>query len=290
MEPKTPEARAAEAEPIPEEVPPLPPKEPADAPVPRQTNNRTQRVRREKSGIPALDRYLSDGDDNQDQEAERDEDSDDDWDLIDAVDGEDRNGAKGTSLFARGVVDRYRLAVFRSRTTPQRNGARSASGMSKSSQVTVSDVTESPSPDQRRGRSSGLPFKKRPRQFLRAKSPQSSTKSSKTKSRNHSNVNTLSATPTIATGMFTPSPSLSSTLPTTPTLRSKESATSVGARSQSSGQSGNGDAAVAPDASEATKSSGTIDVPERNKTKKLRKYKENAERVFFLFSSQRQAS
>lgn len=321
VEPKTPEARAAEVEPISEEVPPLPLKEPAQvtdaitsseildalpstpppelpvkdpklsvthqqAPVPRQTNNRTQRVRREKSGIPALDRYLSDGDDN--QEAERDEDSDDDWDLIDAVDGEDRNGAKGTSLFARGVVDRYRLAVFRSRTTPQRNANRSASGMSKNSEVAVSNVPESPSSDQRRGRSSGLPFKKRPRQFLRAKSP--STKSSKTKPRNHSNTNTLSTTSTFATGMFNSSPSLSSTVPTTPTLRSKESATSVGARSQSSGQSGNGDAGVAPDASEATKSNGTIDVPEKNKTKKLRKYKENAERVFFLFSSQRQAS
>ncbi|KAI9430296.1 hypothetical protein BJY52DRAFT_1351176 [Lactarius psammicola] len=46
-------------------------------------------------------------------------DDDDEWDFIEA-DGEERNGARGTSLFARGVVDRYRLAVFRNGSTPNR--------------------------------------------------------------------------------------------------------------------------------------------------------------------------
>ena len=327
VEPKTPEARPSHPEPVVEDIPPLPPKEPASPvdesdqastteghaqpeppktppppelpskepskakgtshlqpPVVRSTNIRANRVRREKSGVPALDRFLSDGEDA--QETERDEDSDDDWDLIDAVDGEDRNGAKGTSLFARGVVDRYRLAVFRKTTTPQRNGTtRSTSGMFKGSETTMSDVADSPSPERRRGRPT-LPFKKRPRQFLRPKSP---TKPSSTpKSRNHSSVNTLSASSTMSS-ILNNSSSLSpgSSLPTTPTLRSKESAISVSANSQSSGQSGNGDAAPA-DVSDTPKS--TTMEPEKLRTRKLRKYKENAEKVFLLFSSPRQAS
>ncbi|KAF8634950.1 hypothetical protein AX15_000678 [Amanita polypyramis BW_CC] len=251
----------------------------------RPTHIRANRVRREKSGVPALDRFLSDGEDN--QGTEREEDSDDDWDLIDAVDGEDRNGAKGTSLFARGVVDRYRLAVFRKTTTPQRNSARSVSGMSKSSDVTISDAADSPSPDRRRGRSAGLPFKKRPKQFLRTKSPPSSTKSGSTaKSRNHSNTNTLSAASAASSGLFTSSLSLGSSLPTSPTLKSKESAISVGANSQSSGQSGNGDVATDREAPDNVKSNNIGDT----RTRKLRKYKENAEKVFFLFSSPRQGS
>ena len=322
VEPKTPEARPSNPEPVIEDIPPLPPKEPASpvdesdhastteghaqpepstpsspdlpnkepfkakavshlqAAIPRLANIRANRVRREKSGVPALDRFLSDGDDN--QETEREEDSDDDWDLIDAVDGEDMNG-KGTSLFARGVVDRYRLAVFRKTTTPQRSGTkRTVSGMSKGSEVTISDVAESPSPERRRGRPT-LPFKKRPRQFLRPKSPSKSN--STAKSRNHSNANTLSATSTMSSVLLSPSPG--SSLPATPTLKTRESAISVGANSQSSGQSANGDAAPA-DVSDTVKS--TTMEPEKLRTRKLRKYKENAEKVFLLFSSPRQAS
>ncbi|KAK2461414.1 hypothetical protein APHAL10511_005877 [Amanita phalloides] len=144
----------------------------------RPPNVRANRARREKSGVPALDRFLSDdGDDN--NGTEREKESDDDWDLIDVVDGEDRNGSKETSLFARGVVDRYRLAGFRTgkASMPQRNSARSVSGISKGSEVTIPDAADSPSPDRRRGRT-GLPFKKGPRQFLRPKSPPSSPKSS----------------------------------------------------------------------------------------------------------------
>ncbi len=47
-----------------------------------------------KSGIAALDKYLSDG---ADEDVEPDDD--DDWDLVEAPGGEDRNGSKGTSLF-----------------------------------------------------------------------------------------------------------------------------------------------------------------------------------------------
>ena len=63
-------------------------------------------MRREKSGVPALDRDLSDTIDEDGEVTEKDEE-DDDWDFIEAVDGEDRNGAQGAeSLFAHGgVVD-----------------------------------------------------------------------------------------------------------------------------------------------------------------------------------------
>ncbi|KAK2461394.1 hypothetical protein APHAL10511_005857 [Amanita phalloides] len=325
VEPKTPEARPTCPEPVMEEIPPLPPKKPAspiadtlssptDAPAQpepstppppelpnkdskvkssthvqaaglRPPNVRANRARREKSGVPALDRFLSDGDDN--NGTEREEDSDDDWDLIDVVDGEDRNGSKGTSLFARGVVDRYRLAVFRKASTPQRNSARSVSGMSKGSEVTIPDAADSPSPDRRRGRT-GLPFKKGPRQFLRPKSPPSSPKSSATtKSRQHSAANTISAAST-ASGSFL-SPSLGSSLPTSPTLKSKESAISVSANSQSSGQSGNGDSTPA-EVSDTLKNNVTAEEPAKHRSRKLRRYKENAEKVFLLFASPRQAS
>jgi serum/glucocorticoid-regulated kinase 2 len=63
----------------------------------------------------ALDRDLSDANDEDDVRMERDEE-DEDWDFIEA-DGEDRNGTRGNNLFARGVVDRYSLAVFRKGST-----------------------------------------------------------------------------------------------------------------------------------------------------------------------------
>ncbi|KAF8640638.1 hypothetical protein AX17_000295 [Amanita inopinata Kibby_2008] len=262
----------------------------AQAAVPRAINNRATRARREKSGIPALDRYLTDGGDDETHETEREDDTDDDWDLIDAVDGEDRNGTKGTSYFARGVVDRYRLAVFRKASTPQRNGIRSVSGMSKNSEVTASYAADSPSPTQRRGRTPGLPFRKHHKQFLRPKSPPSSSKSSATaKSRDHSNANTISASMN-SSSLLTPSLSLGSTLPVSPSLRSKESATSVGAQSQSSDQSGNADGVIAADAPDTIRAAIVTEEPEKHRSKKLRKYKENAEKVFLLFSSPRQGS
>lgn len=251
-------------------------------------------TRREKSGVPALDKYLSDGADVEATEAERD-DEDDDWDFIEAADGEDRNGAKGPSLFARGVVDRYRLAVFRKASTPsQRAGPRSFSGMSKNSETTVSESADSPSPSQRRGRNPGLTFRKHPRQFLRPKSPPSSysSKSSMTaKSVSQSTSNNLSAM-SMSSGLLTPSPSVGS-MPMTPSLKSKESAISVGTQSQSSDQSGNGGLpAGADDAGHVDTSKGSPpqpEEPEKQKNKKLKKYKENAEKVFSLFSSPRQA-
>ncbi|KAG6820663.1 hypothetical protein H0H93_013514 [Arthromyces matolae] len=245
------------------------------------------RSRREKSGVPALDRYLSDGiEDDIETATEREED--DDWDFIEAADGEDRNGAKGTSLFARGVVDRYRLAVFRKVSTPsqQRSTPRTFSGMSKSSQVTASEPTDSPSPSQRRGRSA-LNFRKHPGQFLRAKSPGNPPSSFSSKSGGTSLTsasNTLSAASSTG-GLLSPSPSFSQSH----SLKSKQSALSVGEQSLSSDQSGPGESGPAeiPAAHQTIRSQPLTGEPEKQKSKKLRKYKENAEKVFSLFSSPR---
>lgn len=264
----------------------IPEKEAKVKHAPPSRVTRPTRPRKEKSGVQALDRYLSDAVDEDAEATERDEDEDDDWDFVEAGDGlgEDRNGAKGTSLFARGVVDRYRLAVFRKASTPsQRSAPRSFSGMSKESEV--SDAGDSPSPSQRRGRNPGLTFRKHPRQFLRPKSPPStySSKSSAV-SKSLSNSATLSAASgTSSGGLLTPSPSMGSTNAGSPSLKSKESALSVGAQSSASDQSANGEASEAPGPSEPTKGSSPEE-PEKQKNKKLKKYKENAEKVFSLFS------
>jgi serum/glucocorticoid-regulated kinase 2 len=65
----------------------------------------------------------------------------------------------------------------------------------------------------------------------------------------------------------------------------------MGALSQSSDQSGNGQSAVLVEAPESMKGSPQSNGAEvKYKTKKLRKYKNNAEKVFSLFSSPRQQS
>ncbi|KAF8971807.1 hypothetical protein BDZ97DRAFT_1901477 [Flammula alnicola] len=269
-------------------TPPPPPPKPA--PSRQVANIRAARSRREKSGVPALDRYLSDGVDEDTEATEAEREEDDDWDFIEAADGEDRNGAKGNSLFARGVVDRYRLAVFRKASTPNsRAGQRSASGMSAMSE------TDSPSPTQRRGRTPGLTFRKQTRQFLRPKSPPPSSftaKSARTTSQSASNSNTLSAASNSSIGgLLTPSISGGSNFGIPHSLKSKESATSVGATSQSSDQSANGQSAVFVEAADAIKSSPQSNgVDTKHKNKKLKKYKNNAEKVFSLFSSPRQTT
>ena len=228
---------------------------------------RPGRNRKEKSGVFALDRYLSDTAIDEATEAERDEE-DDDWDFVEAADGEDRNGTKGPSLFARGVVDRYRLAVFRKASiSTSRSGMRSISGMSNASGTTaVSETTESPSPSQRRGRTPGLTFRKNPRQFS------SSSGGARLISASHS---------------------VGSTFALSPSLKSKESAMSVGAQSHSSEQSANGASVVFVEAADTIRGSPqltTKGAEHKVKNKKLRRYKHNAEKVFSLFSSPRQAS
>jgi len=280
----------------PQEIAPLLPAKEANAKAakPAATRpgaHRASRNRREKSGVPALDRFLSDGHDEEEGLTEK-EDEDDDWDFIEAGDGEDRNGTKGTSLFARGVVDRYRLAVFRkASTTSQRTGGRSFSGISKESDTHGADVGDSPSPSDkhRRGRAPGLKFRKTPKQFLRAKSPPSAflNKSSSTvKALTPSTSATLSSTS--SGGLLSPSVSGTSSTMMSPSLKSKESATSVG-DSLSSDQS-NGDTIpetlISPESTRGP-SATHPEEPEKLKNKKLKKYKEGAEKMLSLFASPR---
>ncbi|OJA13142.1 hypothetical protein AZE42_03651 [Rhizopogon vesiculosus] len=261
-------------------------------PIATRGTYRASRNRREKSGVPALDRFLSDGPDEEEGLTEK-EDEDDDWDFVEAGDGEDRNGTKGT-LFARGVVDRYRLAVFRKASTPtQRTGGRSFSGISKESDVHGTDLGDSPSPSDkhRRGRAPGLKFRKTPKQFLRAKSPPSSfsTKSGTLKTLTPSTSATLSSAS--SGGLLSPSVSGTSSTPMSPSLKSKESATSVG-ESLSSDQS-NGDTIpetlISPESTRGP-SVALAEEPEKLKNKKLKKYKEGAEKMLSLFASPRQSS
>lgn len=117
---------------------------------------------KEKSGIAALDRDFTPREDDFDRD-------DDDWDMIDIPNGEEANGTKGTSLFARGVVDRYRMAVFRRPNSGKSSRTPSSQIMSEGS-----DGTASPSPSDgklRRGRAGGLSLRKSTAQFLRPKSP-----------------------------------------------------------------------------------------------------------------------
>jgi hypothetical protein len=285
-EPKPQPPRRSKEQPRPTATapPPVPEKDAGAAPeVPPKKSvvpARLTRPRREKSGVPALDRHL-----DEDAEAtEKEDDEDDDWDFVEAADGEDRNGARGTSLFARGVVDRYRLAVFRKASTPSQ---RTASAVSRESDVEGAGAGtngESPSPSQRRGRTgAGLTFRKQTRQFLRPKSPPPSSFSSKSsltgKTMTRSNSATLSASSSSG-GLLSPSPS---TVPaSSPSLKSKESAMSMGAQSTSSGENGG----VLSDSGPLTRS--PPEGQERQKSKKLKKYKENAEKVFSFLSSPRQ--
>ncbi|KAF7302899.1 hypothetical protein MKEN_01252200 [Mycena kentingensis (nom. inval.)] len=273
--------------------PPVPDKEPQAAPDVPPKGARVvakRQARREKSGVPALDRRLPDDETEKEDDFEEE---DEDWDFIDAVDGEDRNGAKGTSLFARGVVDRYRLAVFRKASTPT---ARSVSGVSQADTEMSNTPGGSPSPSQRRGRTGGgLTFRKHPRQFLRPKSPPPSAFSSKTSSltgkhMTRSSSNSISIAPVSASsstgGFLTPS---TSDAANSPSLKSKESAMSVGALSSSSGENGGV-------LSDSGPRSGAISSPETERNtnpkggKKLKKYKENAEKVFSFLSSPREKS
>jgi serum/glucocorticoid-regulated kinase 2 len=235
-------------------------------------NGRTGRPKREKSGVPALDkdRFLS-----EDEHATELEE--DDWDFVEAGPTEERNGQKATSLFARGVVDRYRLSVFRKGATPQRTVSGSPSFASSA------DGVESPSPSakQRRGRNPGLTFRRHPKEFLRGKSPPPASASS---SRTRLSAQTLHAagalSPAASTSsaLGTPSPSLGAG---SPSLRTKESTLSVATTpSMSSEHSVDSAGHDARDA--------TVRSPEEpSKKKALKKYKEGAEKVLALFSSPR---
>ena len=249
--------------------------------APKVRPQKPARNRREKSGIPALDKDLPDTETEGESAAERDDD-DDDWDFVEAGGHleEERNGAKGTSLFARGVVDRYKLAVFR-KSTPRRSTPRSFSGLSVDTDVAVGSEASSPTPsDKRRGRTP-LTFRKHPKQFLRQQQQQpsqtpSSRRSAKSLAPSGSAPSTVSSA-----GLLTPS---TSTMAMSPSLKSKESALSMGAPSEATSDASAGDGA---DLTVRGAAVGGGDEEKQQKNKVLKKYKEGAEKVLSIFQSPR---
>ena len=199
--------------------PPIPLKSSA---VPRPSKQTGKR--REKSGIAALDKHFGEG---IDELTER-EDEEDGWDIVEAAGvDEEQNGSKGTSLFARGVVDRYKLAVFRKSTT-SRHGNRKAPGVPKVSETEVG--SPSPSEKQRRGRAP-LSFRNK-KNILKTPPPSSSSRTSGTSKRhalNHSD-SMGSSNISASTGALNRS-STTDTAP--PSLKSKQSATSMTSPSES---------------------------------------------------------
>ena len=187
--------------------------------IPRPSKNTSKR--REKSGIAALDKHI------RDELTEREEE--DEWDFVEAGVDEERNGSKGTSLFARGVVDRYKLAVFR-KSTPSRHGNRVASGTSKASSVKA--VSPSPSEKQSRGRTS-LPFRKNKKKNALKTPPTSFSSRTGGTSRQHTldHSSSMSFSSAGASSAALNQPSATSTA--APSLRSKQSAMSITSPSES---------------------------------------------------------
>lgn len=191
--------------------PPIPPK---SSNVPRSSKQAGKR--REKSGIAALDKHLGEGIDDLTEREEEDE-----WDMVEAGVDEEHNGAKGTSLFARGVVDRYKLAVFRKSTT-SRHGNR------KTPKVSGPDPgSPSPSEKQNRGRTP-LSFRNK-KNILKTPPHSLSSRTSGT-----SKQNTLNSVGSSSIGTSTTALNRSSaTNATSPSLRSKQSAVSMTSPSES---------------------------------------------------------
>jgi len=197
--------------------PPIPPKPPS---IPRPSKHTGKR--REKSGVAALDKHLGGG---IDELTEREEE--DGWDFVEAGVDEERNGSKGTSLFARGVVDRYKLAVFR-KSTPSRRANRTVSGASKTSGREA--VSPSPSEKQGRGRKP-LTFRNK-KNILKTPPTSFSSRTSGTSKQHtltHSGSMNFSSTGASSTALN----QSSTTNTAAPSLKSKQSAMSMTSPSES---------------------------------------------------------
>lgn len=193
---------------------PIPPK---SSTIPR--SSKPAGKRREKSGIAALDKHFGEG---IEELTEREEDE---WDMVEAGVDEEQNGSKGTSLFARGVVDRYKLAVFRKSTSSRH---RNASGVPKVSGTEMG----SPSPSEKQGRGRApLSFRNK-KNILKTPPPSSSSRTSGTGKQhtlNHSN-SVGSSSMSASTGALNQS---STTNTASPSLKSKQSTMSITSPSES---------------------------------------------------------
>lgn len=244
---------------------PIPPK---STPIPRSSKQAGKR--REKSGIAALDKHFSEG---IDELTER-EDEDDGWDIVEAGVDEEHNGSKGTSLFARGVVDRYKLAVFRKSTS--RHGNRKASGVSKASGTEV--ASPSPSEKQKRGRT---PLSFRNRNIMKTPPPSSPSRTSGTSKQhtlNHSN-SLGSSSLTVSTGALNQS---SATNTASPSLKSKQSAMSMTSPSESDFSPN--DETTRPGAIGGNITRKLVPQSPTDERKKKKKKLKGAEKVLSIFS------
>lgn len=280
------------------------------------------RPRRERSGVAALDRDLSDVAASDDETPLDHED--DDWDFIEALEGEENNGQQGKSLFARGVVDRYRLKVFRKPSTNALSSKSSQRNPSSTQSVPTASETEfgelpgavSPTlSDKKRGRGGGISLRK-PRTFLRPKSPPATYSGGGSRKLTRPALATTQPA-TISSGsggglLLTPAASTPMSMTANGTsLKSQPSMQSVGSPG-SSDNSINGTefskASLAQSAVDMASRSGKsrsnksspdlrrqaknstpdVDEPPQKGLKKMRKYTEQgAEKVMSLFSSPR---
>jgi len=247
-----------------------------------QRSNR-QRTRREKSGIPALDRDVSDANDEDEVRMLPNEENEG-WDFIEADGGggEERYGPRGNSLFARGVVDRYRLAVFRKGSTPNRT---SASVPGEAAGPSAGPNSPSPTIKEHRRGTGALPFRRTPKSLLRTKSPPStSTRSSKSPGK----LITTSDRSTSATVSTVSSPQSVRRTLGQPSLRSKESTVSVNSPGSSSDASTSGDPRAASDADVIETVRVPVHADEHEKhPKNNKKLKRGAEKMLSLFGSPR---
>jgi len=247
--------------------PPIPPK---SSNVPRPSKHTSKR--REKSGIAALDKHIGDG---IEELTEREEDE---WDFVEAGVEQERNGAKGTSLFARGVVDRYKLAVFR-KSTPSRQGNRKAPGTSKISSAKA--VSPSPSEKQSRGRTP-LSFRNK-KNILKTPPTSFSSRTSGTSKQHtleHSSSMSFSSAGTSSAALNQPS----ATSTAAPSLKSKQSVTSMTSPSESDFSPNEDTTRPRVLGGEKTIRKPAPQSPtDERKKKKLK----GAEKVFSIFSPQR---
>lgn len=271
-------------------------------------------ARRERSGVAALDRDLNDViDEHEEVGLDRE---DDDWDFVETPGGhEDYNGQQVKSLFARGVVDRYRLKVFRKPSTPGKTMQRNPS--SSGPPVPETEFGElptavSPSPsDKKRRRGGGLSLGKG-RTFLRPKSPSATYSAGSSRISRPGLSTTHSATISGSSSGVLLTPSASTPLSMLPgngttSLKSQPSMNSVGSPGSSDTSVNGIRASAAPSTAElaspgksrsnksspdlrrqARESHTDVDEPRQKGLKKMRKYTaEGAEKVMSLFSSPR---
>ncbi|EJU02535.1 hypothetical protein DACRYDRAFT_21614 [Dacryopinax primogenitus] len=233
---------------------------------------------KEKSGIPALDRTIP-HDDVFDFD-------DDDWDLVETPHGEESNSTQGKSLFARGVVDRYRLAVFR-RPNSGKSSRTPSSGLFGGSTDRL-DGTDSPTQSDSKPKRGRLSIRRSTNQFLRPKSPNPTSMSM--------SLSSASARPSIAT-VSVSNPSLSRTTPPTSfhlTPSSRESRECVNSPVSSESLDGvsraiargSSEHSLFSDSERPTSPNGKEKHKSLNKVKKITE--QGAEKVLSLFHSQHQ--